>query len=436
MLSNNFKLPPIMSRVNRINTDIAFILVFIIYFFLIFQNIIAAFLFEYNRNISYYVLAFKELLIALSIFFYYMVSILSNGKIKKVELFLIVYFLFLCFLCVLYGKWYLFSIRQILLIPFILMFSFFVQKRVTFDRLFSCTILVLSVIAVTGYIDIFFYSEDEWLIRIFNVDNIPKIKGFTKWASGLYNMPTNFYSFDFYNFLGRSVRRAVSIVFDPTLLGQLMVLPSFYFLLRKRYIKFILFFLCLLMSLSKGGIVGLALAILFLKYQEIVSINKKIIYLFFSIISFGVLLWLFYYIEVQSVINHIQGFSDNFYNFLYFPFGRGVGTSGNFAILSSMEVELIQEGESYMGAMVGQLGLIVFIPFLYYMKLIYQFKAHNVKEKAVKYSMLSMLSASFFSESAISFTGSFFLILLSGYFIGKRNTYECEKNTLCHNSTI
>ena len=178
-----------------------------------------------------------------------------------------------------------------------------------------------------------------------------------------------------------------------------------------------LFSLRQLLTLSKGGIMGVLVgAGLYQVFERRTTSARVSIALASAVVLPGV----FYLVSsgsVISLVNHFMGLLSGFMQLAEYPLGRGVGMAGNFAVISATNagesassLGLEGTGESYLGTLVGQTGLIGLGLYLWLFG--YTLGIRLPREpvlQALKYAILATLIGGVASESAISYVGTGFL---------------------------
>ena len=260
--------------------------------------------------------------------------------------------------------------------------------------------------------------------QMFHYENYSMIKiGQTQIVNGYYNSVA-MYTYDLYPFFHKMVKRMSSILVDPVILGQLLSLAALLLFFVKKLYKHQMIWFCivavsLLLTFAKGGIVISALtgAILVKKIYK----QKQIGNLLFVI---GIVVFVYalvFSVEVgTSGGAHLDGLIDHLINFPRYPFGKGIGSEGNLALnMAGLESEL--SGESFVGTVIGQLGIGVVIYFVFAYGLYRQSKPEINYSKCTKdiidttrYATMVMFFTSFINNTAISFTSCFIFIIILG----------------------
>jgi hypothetical protein len=345
------------------------------------------------------------------------VYILRRGKIGRFELLLFGWTFWVVLNALMVSFDLILSARQMLIIPLLLMFGYHFANRVSFDKMFGIAMFLLAIIAGSAYVDYLLHNRDEWLLVALGVPEFSIAKGTEIWAFGPHGLPGNYYSYDLLKWYPEPIRRAVSIVLEPTLLGQLMAFPALYYLISKKYAYFLYFFLVMIMALSKGGLLALAVGWLFYVYAYKLRKHGKRLLLLMSPILLALIIALLNVLEFGSMPLHIAGLVDNVANLRHHILGAGIGNAGNFAVLAQIseggESDILS-GESYFGAAVGQLGIVALVAYAALLVATFRLEVMINEEMSVKYAGIGVLICGFLSESAISFIGSFYVFSALG----------------------
>ena len=376
------------------------------------QNIIcimtSAFL---NNTISQLVLLYKELIFYGVVVLYFLTN--KRLKIRKSSVPLIIMVL----LCVpyffvgvasLYTK--LICFRQIMT-PIILILygrTLSINERELRDY-FSFLVKIGVGIVIFGIIEEFVIGDSLWFSL--HIEKYMDMKGFSKWvySNGL---PGNYYSADLYMVVGM-LRRMVSIMADPLLTGHFLAL-CIVIILYNRFIINPLYYAVTLVVLTVGVIFTLskgAILVIAIAYTYKLWCRYKPIAILCGVIGVILLAYMIKNNTLYTISQHTGGLIASFGNIV----GKGFGSAGNYSNLygnASSEV-----AESYMGALLGQMGLIGFgiflYMFIYYSKKLFAFNRTAIGLSIFAYIM-GILFESFVSESSINFVGSGIAFIVFG----------------------
>ncbi|GGL57248.1 hypothetical protein GCM10007968_21580 [Sporolactobacillus putidus] len=410
------------------------VLLFINFIFLVLSNSFSLnsastfkYFYVFCRDILIYVLFFYLILKRLDIF----TGILKRNLIDRIA-----------FIFLLMGIVYLIlpighidfnlklgSFKQI----FNFVFLFFIGRMLAFSESFnensikklSRLIISLGVIfSVYGIMEIFilpyflgmdpllFFGGDKYLSLMFGA-NSDIYGGGTINISGLTG---NFYSPAF----GMSIRRASSLLIDPVALSFFLsfVLVLNFCYSKTKVLNTILISSCLILTLGKGGILTSLVSITFWALVRFKKIGKLVAFLTFGI-SAG--LFTLFLRTDSSVMDHLNGLTNGVKDFIEYPLGKGLGSSGNLATLvaGSNNNNLISGGESTVGSLLSQIGILgglLFILLIVLLMLrIKAIKFTNDNQNQLKIFLSGLLmggfSASLFSEGVFQFNALGLLFL-------------------------
>jgi hypothetical protein len=313
------------------------------------------------------------------------------------------------------------SFRQLMIIPLFYAFGRFFASRVDFSCIKKAIFLIMILVCFSGYIERFvLFDQQESFWNLAGIGEYMKMKGMERWSFGSYGTPGSFYTIDFSGFGNiTQLRRMTSLFFaEPTIFGQFLVMPILYCIFAKKRLLVLFFLGALLAAISKGGILAVLFALICYYIQNKRSTIVGAVLLVGAIVfTVGIGYLAFFTSSFASVAVHLVGLAKNIMDLIQYPFGRGVGSAGNWAVLASYSNESIGEvgsGESYLGTVIGQLG---FVGLLFYGLLFYYvWRKKMINDDpflfAVKYSILATLVSGIGSESAISYVGTGYLFAL------------------------
>ncbi|NDY42540.1 hypothetical protein G3N55_06755 [Dissulfurirhabdus thermomarina] len=393
-------------------------LIIVLFLLLAFQNIVSVILSPFISIVPIifikdFLIIFLLMLFAVSFLFTFMFSRINN-IFGYLDICMILWILVICVYIFypdasnLTSK--IISARQLLIVPSF----FFVGRLMGKVELWSLNKVVLAIsllVVLFGFFEMIFLGDTFW--QKFGINSYMMQKRMGQWAYGPGGLPGNFYTYDFVEWVGRPLRRNVTLLVEPTLSGHFLSYVVVLSFLTRNWIIFVLCFVALLLTFSKGGLV-----VVFISLGIFALSNKSLFFRFIFILCsfFLFVVIVFFFMEhSQSVRNHVAGLLYNFLLMFKFPLGCGLGRSGNFAKLFSPETE-IGIGESYLGAFVGQIGIVGFIIYLwllshlYYLSISEQRKLHSIV-LAVAFSTCVVASL---SESSISYIGSGYIFFLLG----------------------
>lgn len=334
------------------------------------------------------------------------------------------------------------SIRQLFL-PFVcFFFGYFLEiDEKKKKRLFDLIVVLSIITAIMGFFDFFIFKDTIWSKLPFDVYQANKGAEFDLY----HGVPLNFYTWDFTDVFGVVVRRLVSIQADPLTTAHFLflgfVLTSFSNLKHKKIIKWILF-LAAMLTFSKGVYIG------FLVYFVLMILKRLSYKQFRNLFIIAVVVAIALFSTAVSIISkvapnssimiHIRGLLNGFVNTSLF--GYGVGKAG---VMVSIKTGIERlTGESYIGIVLAQLGIVGFLLYLVFtvcliFRLYYFYSTYNKKDVFIPICLLlAVFLESFFSESSVGLvaTGLYFVLAGQSFatFNKKKKVYKVvtskEKN--------
>lgn len=278
-------------------------------------------------------------------------------------------------------------------------------------------------LAVFGLIELLILSDGFWIVLGYS-DYAVRMKGNQPWAL-INGVTINYYTWDFF---GIPIRRLVSITADPLAtaylihLGCMIIFTGVLSIKSKgktntKLMYFIILFIASCLSLSKAVIVLVAITILFCAYyyKWLPQGILKILTIFGSILAVVVLgNYLSSLTVASSISNHLLGLQKGLASSGLL--GNGLGTAGSSVMMLTKANGNV--AESYIGAMLSQLGLIGSVSFFFFIF----FQIKEISKASYQKNTLSVLAicslvgvfiCMIFSESSVSImgTGIYFIII-------------------------
>ncbi|SLL33521.1 Uncharacterised protein [Mycobacteroides abscessus subsp. abscessus] len=403
--------------------------------YVIFQNFIAIIAAKYlGGDFSQFVIIFKDVLVYLVLLFAFCIN---HRKFKLIapDIFAFLYFFLLVIYLLVPNENGLFAMivqfRQLITPISLYLLGRFLLIKKSRVEVYLRVLVKISVIAVIfGLVERYLLGDAFW--STLGIKEYLISKGMEVWSYGYGGVQGNFYTYDLYSIIGHPLRRMVSFVADPTLFGQFLVLPIVILLFTeifnkkyRIYFSIILIF-GLLLTISKGGVLSLLIALTYKLFH-----SKYKVFGYFAIIILMIALAIIMNNAslFSSLPSHINGLVHNSMNIISKPFGSGLGSSGNFAVLFSTSSDSdIGSGESYIGMVLGQVGVfsILFILFIVSLILFYKKRIkHTIGNEKMNIVLIATLLgvslSSLISESAISFISAGILFLISGLVTSDNN---------------
>lgn len=278
-------------------------------------------------------------------------------------------------------------------------------------------ILLSSFCVIFGFFEM---AMGDHLWSIIGIKNYASFKGFDKYIYSGELVPGSFYSYDFYPVIPR-LRRMASVFADPVILGQILgaafVFAAFYNDLtsvkKKRLVYCVLMGTGLILTIAKGGIIIAAISTLMLMrklwHKKIFSTLCIIIAVVLAIqfIGFGLSNDLSISAHVGGLLGGVNILKSNL-------FGVGIGGYGN---LASNFTDRVAEGsESFIGAVLGQIGIFALIYLVFYYEFLKKIKVAALNDSLSEilfWLNVSLLLTSFVNNTAISFTNCYVFYIFS-----------------------
>lgn len=270
--------------------------------------------------------------------------------------------------------------------------------------------------AIFGIVEEFILGDKFWLAL--NISSLFKAKGFSRWV--IAGMPGNYYSADFYSIIGRSVRRLVGITTDPLLTAHFLAFCIVILLFldvdkkNEKIFKIVLLSIATFLTLSKGAILIVAISFLYKVWIK----NRKVA-IFLIVFAITGLVGIIQSNILRTVSIHLAGLTTAAESISII--GGGIGTSGNLASLGGKSTT---SGESFFGMILGQLGIIGLLLFIWMIKRMTKLLFAE-KNKIYVYAIIAYIIAitieAIVSESAINFVGSGVAFIALGIFSVRKN---------------
>lgn len=390
-----------------------------------FQNMYILILSRWLTDLDYTVICLmKELLVYMTI----VISFLRKRKIDKTEIYSIIAIIVLLGYIIIkmdFSMGVIASFRQ-LSIPFVFyIFGRSVKiKKGEFLELVRFFV-ALSIFAVLfGIVQIIIGPAffDALGMRYYM-----KVKyGFLQMNNGYY-MPNSMMSWDLYKYTGKAYLRMSSILVDPVVLSQVLALAFTLVTFdycedlmskKRKRICSILLLSGVVLTLGKGGIIIAALAFVYF-FGKRNKERKLLSYAVYLVIGFICIILIQNADSGESISSHWAGLVDNIQVMKEYPLGTGIGTAGNMASKYAESEEIENSGESFIGAVIGQMGIMgIVIYSIYIYGLVVKYK--RVKQYNKLYNIIfittnCMWITSFLNNTAISFTNCFMYFVILGF---------------------
>lgn len=398
----------------------------------VFQNFILILAAPYINKMVFNAFVFvKELYVILLI----VKNLYLNSRLTKFQLNCIISIGFIIISGFIYGidnyAGMLASVRQMYL-PFVffLLGSTNYKSVTSINKTIYFFVCIMIVTAVFGWIEMAL-GTSFWITL--GYPSFAALKG-TESGLSYEGIHGAFYTWD----LGIRLRRMASFLAEPVILSQLLsfalifviFLDNLFRTKTRRIIAILILGCALLSSLGKGGIIialfSFALIVGDIWHQRGLAFLAKCSFIVVLIAGIAYVVSN----EANGSNLHLTGLTENLINLVYYPFGRGIGSVGNLGYNYGGRTELLARGESFIGAVIGQLGVFAIVLYTYfYSNLI---KKISIASKESLYSVgriclwlnVGLLLTSLANNTAISFTSCFIFYIVAG---GVYGTYRVDK---------
>jgi len=391
------------------NISLRISLLNVTYAFLCVSSLLISLLFHFYENIPVYFIAIKDVVIYSSIFVALLVFKVPPGLSKYVSSIIpIAIILLLSFVmsdAPEIAK--IASIRQIINLYAIILLAYLLVNNFRCEKLFyRWQFFVVFFVLLFGFFE---WSSEIWrsgvLFNYFSSKNIPVNSVgypyfFLEPLSSLRNIVDREY-----------VIRMTSTFLDPINLGHALV---FWFVLLKEKAHIVRneglrkgLMLCILIALfltfSKGA--WLQLLLILFVFDLFKSIEVRVFLLFLVALLLNVLAN--YH---AGVAIHVSGFNESISSVTLM--GYGLGMAGNYASMFS-SVKEVMIGDTYIGALLGQIGVVGLVAWLYPIFLILK-KIERLSSSISIKIIVTQIFISLFSENAFNLLSIFNISLLIG----------------------
>lgn len=283
-----------------------------------------------------------------------------------------------------------------------------------YKNIFRLIVNLGKIVFVIGIIQ---FVLGERLFDYISVYEFYEKKGLLSWINnGKY--PLSFIAWDLHQIFELFIVRFLSIFYEALTAGHIMALCFVITLFDKSfkknkinmYLWNILFLLGTVLTFSKGAYIIVMISIIVKVYERVK--NKKILYIISGIsVMSSVLLVFALWDKVVSIRNHVIGLISNITSAKFFS-GASLGNVGVYANAFSQSNN--SNGESLIGNLAGQFGLVTTIIFIFIMLIMIYLNILSRKEgKLISVVLIfGVFLEMFLSESSVAFlsTGLYFII--------------------------
>jgi hypothetical protein len=390
-----------------------------------FQNIYILLLSRWLTKTDYTMICLlKEVFVYLTI----IISFLKKRKIDRTELYSIMAILILFAYMIIrmdFSMGALSSFRQ-LSVPFIFyMFGRSIRlNKGEFIEIIRCFVYICLLSVIFGLVQVLMGPA---LFQAFGMKNYMTLKyGFVQYINGFY-VPSSMMSFDLYQYIGRCIYRMSSFLVDPVILAQILALALLLIFFDKNReitdkknakVWTVMMSVGLVLTMGKGGIVISVLCFVYF-FGKKTKENKLLSLLAYALIAMVCIVLVINASSGSSISNHFEGLTDNIEVMKNYPLGKGIGTEGNLAAAYGQNVSDEVSGESFVGALMAQMGivgLLIYGVFIYGLFLKYR-KTYRVNNlyNVIFIATNCMWISSLVNNTAISFTNCFMYFVILGF---------------------
>ena len=309
-------------------------------------------------------------------------------------------------------------------------------------RLFTYLIAVSVFLSLFGLLEMFLLGDGFWSKIGYSLYAV-KMKGNQAWSL-MNGVTVNFYTWDFF---GIPIRRLVSITADPLATAFLIYLGAMILITKVVPVKtkhgrakadlliLVLLIVASILSLSKAIFVFIAVTILACAYY-FKWLPKSLLKVGTVVVSLAVILLLKSYVDntttITSSINHLVGLQNGFAN--SGMLGKGLGTAGASVIMLTGAESSVTE--SYIGALVYQVGIIGFADFVYFMyiqikKMLFMYRKYRANMIVLSLVLIfGLCICMLLSDSAVSIMGTGIYFIIIGITQQEKLYLEGKKETI------
>jgi hypothetical protein len=387
-----------------------------------FQNVYMGFFAPQLSSMSIQVLTVLNFFIACIILVVLMLrkrSMIERDKIYHAFILLVAYsFVSVIFLNKINVISIISSLRNVISVYLFLFIGILASDNLNIGRFQKIVLLIAFCVVVVGFFDV---ASKGAMWNSLNITDLWTKKGIRVQASGL---PTNFYSSETIN--GERIRRMASTFADPVNLGAFLFAAFAVAWYRNNKIIGILTFVAILLTVSKGAMLGILILMCVYAYYCLKRSVFMMIAGFAAFCGIGFLAYAFK-TSADSVFLHISGLVAAFRSLLTHPLGSGIGSAGVLARQFSRYSSNMEITETGLGMIIGQLGIVGLILYLILFKNVIKLGTlvEDKREKTFCLTLsLSIIANILFNEVALSPNSCAIYFVMIGYSIGKIKNME------------
>lgn len=305
------------------------------------------------------------------------------------------------------------SMRNVMTPMLFLLIGLIASSNVILVRYLRYISYIALFVVLFGIAERFFFNDIWYSI---NLPDLWMKKGLP--LNAYTGLPGNFYSSEMVN--GQQLRRMVSSFADPVNLGTFLFFgfaAAWY--LKKKLLAFLLI-ISIGLAVSKGALLGLLVFIVVYSFHKLSKTGFTLVLMGAGVAGGGFVVYSMMH-STMSMFLHLTGFFAAFPELLHHPLGRGLGNIGVLAGLysSGAKTEITESG---LGMVIGQLGVVGLILFIYFFKELYQ-KSKLIQDKRdiilVQSLIIGILLNIMFNEVALSPNSSAVFFITIGIILGQ-----------------
>lgn len=394
----------------------------------LFQNIISLVVFDIIPALSLPIVGLKDVLLLAGIMYLAGKNALSK-RLDRLQTFYGALLVLLSALWIVEGASDLTAFRTVASPVILALFGFLAAPYIRVDYVVRKILFLFAIVVALALFERFIlYDERESFWRWIRLSDYLLFKDPFKTIDQIRGVagvtPANFYTSDFRGLDGLTSfrpRRLITLtMMDALLFAHGFVFVCAYQLARGRWFRFAFSSLIMLLTLAKGGMLALYMAggLILAKKAR----SKTVVRLFQIGMVLSVVVWIgasYTIINSSSMVKHVNGLTSGVASLVSDPLGQGIGSGGNRAAR-----KILAEGgavddeelgnESFIGSSLVQIGVFTLVIFGHLVLIGWRlYKSGDLAHEATGAALLGTILAALLSESAISYTGTGYLIIIA-----------------------
>lgn len=394
----------------------------------LFQNIISLVVFDIIPALSLPIVGLKDALLLAGIVYLAGKNTLSK-RLDRLQIFYIAILGLLSILWIAEGASDLTAFRTVASPVILALFGFLAAPYVRVDYVVKKILFLFAVVVALALFERFvLYDERESFWRWIRLSDYLLFKDPFKTIDQIRGVagvtPANFYTSDFRGLDGLASfrpRRLITLtMMDALLFAHGFVFVCAYQLAKGRWFRFAFSSLIMLLTLAKGGMLALYMAGGLIVAKK--ARSRTVVRLLQIGMILSVIVWIgasYTIINSSSMVKHVNGLTSGVASLVSDPLGQGIGSGGNRAAR-----KILAEGgavddeelgnESFIGSSLVQIGIFTVVIFGHLVLIGWRlYKSGDLTHEATGATLLGTILAALLSESAISYTGTGYLIIIA-----------------------